>query len=455
MAFGIDLDRVQREAEFQLKIYNLGQQAILSRGGQFTPKEVEVEVEKEVEKETVVVDDFMGGNYPKAREKLGWTDEEVLAGILDGTLYPDQKNFPGAPGQPTTGSQPGEGQLWNFNPDATNPEDYWQIIDEYGPGTGKPGKGGKPGTGDGEDPYLSYQKEKGITSAKAMMKGFLNQFGLGGAVHPDGSVDPDITKWALGMAESGLDGDAIIFEMRYGTADPAVRAAYDSVFPAMAARRKAGYSAITEIEYINLTRGYTQIATAAGIDPDFLAGAGKTVAADGITALIAGDVSLAEWRDRVDLAEWSVTTIDPYAKGILQTTYGYTDQDLAMHFLDPTRAASVKKAQQDVGGAKIISAGVTSTGGMLGRDFADYAYGQDIQAREVVAGLSPYGALTGDTLYEEGMSPDEIAWGRFGSSEQRNKLRRGTARRTSPFQGVGGSLVATSAGVIGAGAVSN
>ena len=390
--------------------------------------------------------------YAKAREILGMTDEQIIAGIHDGSLHPEQKNYPGVPNHPLTGPQPGPGQIWNFNPNATNPEDYWQIIDEYGPG--KDGKGDKDNEDDrGENAWLSYQKERGIASTKAMMRGFLNQFGLGGAVNPDGSVNPDLTKWALGMSETGLDGDAIVFEMRYGT-DPTVRAAYDSVFPAMAERRKNGYSAITEAEYINLTRGYTQIATAAGIDPDFLAGEGKTVAADGITALIAGDVSLAEWRDRVDLAEWSVTTVDPNVKGILQTTYGYTDQDLVMHFLNPKLAASVKKAQQDVGGAKIISAGVTAIGDTLSRSFADYAYGQDIQGREVTAGLSPYGALTGSTLYEEGMTADEIAWGHFGDSEQRDVLRRERARRSSPFQGAGG-LAATSEGIIGAGAVSN
>jgi len=436
MAFGIDLDRVQREAEFQLKIYNLGQRAIK-----------DLQTQAQVER-TGGDPDWWGGGSNLGEPQFGLGGKGVLPNDDEDSpkVTMSEETRKAMTACPIDGYN-GKPGIWVWTDEAN----FIGHCTEDTSSSSSSDSGGASVA----DPYLSFQKEKGITSAKAMMKGFLNQFGLGGAVHPDGSVDPDITKWALGMPESGLDGDAIIFEMRYGTADPAVRAAYDSVFPAMAARRKAGYSAITEIEYINLTRGYTQIATAAGIDPDFLAGAGKTVAADGITALIAGDVSLAEWRDRVDLAEWSVTTIDPYAKGILQTTYGYTDQDLAMHFLDPTRAASVKKAQQDVGGAKIISAGVTSTGGMLGRDFADYAYGQDIQAREVVAGLSPYGALTGDTLYEEGMSPDEIAWGRFGSSEQRNKLRRGTARRTSPFQGVGGSLVATSAGVIGAGAVSN
>ena len=165
-------------------------------------------------------------------------------------------------------------------------------------------------------------------------------------------------------------------------------------------------------------------------------------------------MSLAEWRDRVNLAEWAVSTADSKAKGILQTTYGYTQPDLVMHFLDPKRAASIKKAQQDVGGAKIISAGVTAIGDSFSREFADYAYGQDIQAREVATGLSPYGGLTGSTLYEEGMTADEIAWGHFGDSEQRDALRRQRARRSSPFQGTGG-LAATSEGIIGAGAVSN
>ena len=418
MPFGIDLDRIQREAELQMKVYQDARQAILDMGGRLTPKEEEEEVVAEGGGE---LDDYPGLPTMPSTEGLTGTQSWIpVSSTTDGvTTWSWEK----------TGQSQTEIDAAKRN-NQTNGEDDG-----------------------GEDPFLSYQKEKGIASTKAMMRGFLNQFRLGGAVNPDGSVDPDLTKWALGMSETGLDGDAIVFEMRHGT-DPTVRAAYDSVFPAMAERRKNGYSAITEAEYINLTRGYTQIAAAAGIDPDFLAGDGKSVKTDGITALIAGDVSLAEWRDRVDLAEWAVSTADSKAKGILQTTYGYTQPDLVMHFLDPKRAESIKKAQQDVGGAKIISAGVTAIGDSLSREFADYAYGQDIQAREVATGLSPYGALTGGTLYEEGMTADEIAWGHFGDSEQRDALRRQRARRSSPFQGTGG-LAATSEGIIGAGAVSN
>jgi hypothetical protein len=432
MAFGIDLDRIQREAEFQLKIYDAGQQAI---------KDLQIQARA-----------TRGGGDPD------WWDGAVgepQFGLGGKDVLTD-----GGKDRPTMSEETRQAMAACPIDGYNGKPGIWVWTDEanfIGHCTEDTSTSPRPDGGDGddppvEDPYLSFQKQKGIASAKAMMKGFLNQFGLGGAVNPDGSVDPDLTKWALGMAESGLDGDAIVFEMRYGT-DPTVRAAYDSVFPAMAERRKAGYSAITETEYINLTRGYTQIASAAGIDPDFLAGAGKTVAADGITALIAGDVSLAEWRDRVDLAEWSANNVDPYVKGILQTNYGYTNEDLVMYFLDPKRATNIKKAQQQVGGAKISAAGMQATGGMLGREFADYAYGQDIQPREVVSQLSPFGALTGGTLYEEGMTSDEIAWGRFGDSEQRDRLRRERERRTSRFEGAGG-LAATSAGIIGAGAVS-
>ena len=445
MAFGIDLDRVQREADLQLQAFNL------KKAGEKAIKDLQTQIKVE---STGGDPDWWSGAVGEPQFGLGGkgvltdgneddlkkrptmseeTRQAMVACSINGGngkpgiwVWTDEENFVGECREDTSGST---NETQKTTPIKTDPIQT-------------------------EDPWLSFQKEKGIASTKAMMRGFLNQFGLGGGVDDfTGTVNPDLTAWAIGMSETGLDGDAIVFEMRYGT-DPTVRTAYDSVFPAMAERRKNGYSAITEAEYINLTRGYTQIATAAGIDPDFLVGDGKSVKTDGITALIAGDVSLAEWRDRVDLAEWSVTTVDPNVKGILQTTYGYTDQDLAMHFLDPTRAASIKKAQQDVGGAKIISAGVTAIGDSLSRSFADYAYGQDIQGREVTAGLSPYGALTGGTLYEEGMTADEIAWGHFGDSEQRDALRRERGRRSSPFQGAGG-LAATSAGIIGAGAVSN
>ena len=438
MPFGIDLDRIQREADLQLQAFNL------KKAGEKAIKDLQTQIKVE---STGGDPDWWDGVIGEPQFGLGGK------GVLSDGNEDNLNN------RPTMSEETRQAMVacsingGNGKPGIWVWDDEENFIGRCTEDTSGSTNHTQRTPTQTEDPYLSYQKERGIASTKAMMRGFLNQFGLGGAVNPDGSVNPDLTKWALGMSETGLDGDAIVFEMRYGT-DPTVRAAYDSVFPAMAERRKNGYSAITEAEYINLTRGYTQIAAAAGIDPDFLAGDGKSVANDGITALIAGDVSLAEWRDRVDLAEWAVSTADSKAKGILQTTYGYTQPDLVMHFLDPKRAESIKKAQQDVGGAKIISAGVTAIGDSFSREFADYAYGQDIQAREVATGLSPYGALTGGTLYEEGMTADEIAWGHFGDSEQRDALRRQRARRSSPFQGTGG-LAATSEGIIGAGAVSN
>ncbi len=269
--------------------------------------------------------------------------------------------------------------------------------------------------------YLDFLKSQGITGAKSVMKGFLNRFGLGG-----------LSDWAMGMAEKGLTGDAIVIEMRYGT-DPNVRAIYDKAFPAMQARRNAGFTEITEDEYLQLTRGYSQIAASAGISPDFLQGAGKNVKEDGITALIAGDVSLSEWRSRVATAEEAANEASPEVKAILESRYNFTSGDLVSAFLDPSRTKNIVEARRQLGASTIAGTAQQALGSALSQELSETMFKQDVQPREVTQTLAPLRPLTEATLTSEAMTADEIAAGRFGSGMARKDFQRNLQERVVDF----------------------
>ncbi len=292
-------------------------------------------------------------------------------------------------------------------------------VDGYGdPVKAKPPK---KGPSDDYKEYLAYLKSQGIAGAKSVMTGFLNQFGLGA-----------LTDWAMGMAEQGLSGDAIVTEMRYGS-DPNVRSVYDAKFPAMKARRDAGYTAITEGEYMQLGRGYSQIAAAAGISPDFLGGDGINMKEDGVTALIGGDVSLAEWRSRVSTAEEAANEASPEVKALLESRYNFNSGDLVSAFLDPTRTKNIVDAKRQFGAATLAGTAQQVVGSAISQAGSEWMFNQDIQAREVAQAFAPIRGLTESTLTSEGMSADDLAAGRFGGGLGRKNFQRNLQSRVSEF----------------------
>ena len=296
----------------------------------------------------------------------------------------------------------------------------------------------RPEESDSYKEYLDFLKSQGITGAKSVMKGFLNRFGLGG-----------LSDWAMGMAEQGLSGDAIVIEMRYGT-DPNVRAIYDKAFPAMKARRDAGFTEITEDEYLQLTRGYSQIAAAAGISPDFLEGAGKNVKEDGVTALIAGDVSLSEWRSRVATAEEAANEASPEVKAILESRYNFTSGDLVSAFLDPARTKNIVEARRQLGASTLAGTAQQVLGTALSQELSETMFKQDVQAREVSQALAPLRPLTEATLTSEAMTAEEIAASRFGSGMARKDFQRNLQERVVDFDQRGG-IAMGSQGIYGLG----
>ena len=298
-----------------------------------------------------------------------------------------------------------------------------------------------PGEEDPYDKWERWKRNENIKGAKAIIRSFLERFGLGA-----------LTDIAMGWAESGMSQEAMLVELRYGT-DPTVRQVYDNKFPAMKLREAAGFRAINEAEYLDLERGILQIAARAGIDNEFL-GMDPETGVTGITALIGGDVSLAEWRDRVALGEEAKNNADETTIELLQSRYGFGEGDIVSAMLDPTKTKNIVDARRQFGAAGLASQSQQTLGSQntFSKDLADELQRLNVQRREVAARLTPLQGLTSDLLYQEGLTADEIGEGAFGVGEDASKLGRQQQRRGAAFKGDSG-LLTTQTGVTGFGSV--
>ena len=356
---------------------------------------------------------------------------------------------PAPPAAPAAPSAPSEDPVitydeWGQPSHIKDADGNWIPNPAYGinPNRTGDGKDGKDGNGgdNAYDEWMNWQKEQNIRGAKAIIKGFLNKFGLGA-----------LTDIAMGWAQSGMSSDAMLVELRYGD-DPTVRQVYDGRFPAMQARRSAELRELSETEYLDLERGIMQIAGRAGIDPDFLAGAARTVGEDGITALIAGDVSLAEWRDRVGLAEEAAEGANDETRELLRTRYGFGQGDIVSSFLNPELTKNIIDARRQYGAAGLaaqsqLTLGPTQT---FSQDLSEDLQRMNVQQREVAARLSPLQGLTANLLYSGGLSGDVLGRGAFGTTADARRVGRTQQARTAQFSGDSG-LLATREGLSGFG----
>lgn len=298
-----------------------------------------------------------------------------------------------------------------------------------------------PGEEDPYDKWERWKRNENIKGAKAVIRSFLERFGLGA-----------LTDIAMGWAESGMSQEAMLVELRYGT-DPTVRQVYDNKFPAMKLREAGGFRAINEAEYLDLERGILQIAARAGIDNEFL-GMDAETGVTGITALIGGDVSLAEWRDRVALGEEAKNNADDTTIELLQSRYGFGEGDIVSAMLDPTKTKNIVDARRQFGAAGLASQSQQTLGSQntFSKDLSDELQRLNVQRREVAARLTPLQGLTSDLLYQQGLTGDEIGEGAFGVGENASKLGRQQQRRGAAFKGDSG-LLTTQTGVTGFGSV--
>lgn len=265
------------------------------------------------------------------------------------------------------------------------------------------------------------------SSAKAIIDGALGQYGL-----------QSLSSWAWSKWQAGESIDQIMLELR-STPE------YKTRFPAMETLAQAGH-AISESQYINLEQTYTQIGRQYGLPAGFY-----DQPAD-FTALIAGEVSPAEFQQRVQDYATFAYEVDPTTRDQLQRLYGVDAGHLAAYFIDPAKALPV--LQRQFGATQAAAAGARASFGDLTQNQA-----------ELLANVSPEALAQGfGTLYQnrelfnqlpgeagQGISTDAQLGAAFlGDANAQQRIDAAARRRKAVFD-QGGTVAQTQRGFAGAG----
>lgn len=216
---------------------------------------------------------------------------------------------------------------------------------------------------------------------------------------------------------------------------------YKERFAGIIQRQQAGLTPVSEAEYLNLERQYAQIMRAAGLPSGFYD------RPDDFATLIARDVSVAEWSQRVQNGYVAMRTADATVKAELRNRYGVTDGELAAYFMDPDRAMPLLETQ-------VATARLGAAASRAGVD------GVETQRLEQLARLGVstqqaeqgFAAIAGDAeLYqaldagESAISMDTALDATFaGNAAARQAIRNRKERRAARFQ-EGGSFAGSGA----------
>ncbi len=266
-------------------------------------------------------------------------------------------------------------------------------------------------------------------SAKAMLDSSLGEFGLGG-----------LGGWAWEQFKRGVPVEQIFLDLRE-------RPEYRARFPGMEALTKRG-RAISEREYIELERSYTQIARAAGLPSGFYD------QPDDFARLVQNEVSPQEFSTRVEMAAVSAYQSPPELRDELSRLYGMGPGELTAYWLDPDRALPL--LQQQFLAGQIGSRARTTGFGTLTRDEAERLAQQGVteqRAQEGFGRLAESGelfrALPG-TGEDEITREEQLGATFTGNANALERVRRRQARRRGEFQG-GGSYATSREGIGGLG----
>ena len=211
--------------------------------------------------------------------------------------------------------------------------------------------------------------------------------------------------------------------------------AYHSRFPGMQLRDQAGFSRLSEAEYIDLEEQYRTALRTYDIPQGFYDDVGD------FGEWIAGDVSAREVEERAKLAYEASNHADQELVNQLRA-YGLSSGDLTAYYLDPQRELSIVEERDRFRYARLGAAAFRGTGhrfsqfgtGESGRllGTAERLASAGFGEREVMERLSARRGLLTRLHGEDALSVDELALGEFSLDiESQRKLRRRSSQRAA------------------------
>ena len=265
----------------------------------------------------------------------------------------------------------------------------------------------------------AQQRAEQRESARAIISNLLAEYGLDNLTD---FVNNLITQ------EDIISGDVILGRIRQTEQ-------YKARFAGNAARRNAGFNALSEAQYIALENSYRQVMRASGLPTGFYD------AADDFNTLIGGDVSVAELSSRINEGYLAVQQANPQVINEMRRLYGVDDSMLAAYFLDPAKATpmllrqaraaqiaseATLQAQQEIGAMtaeELAVAGVTQQQARQG--FQTIAEAEEL-----------FVPLPGTT--EQAITQEEQIAGVFGTSAAaQQRIRQRSRERQAAFQAGG------------------
>lgn len=282
--------------------------------------------------------------------------------------------------------------------------------------------GGNEDTGDNEDTGGPGEFE----DARVTLAAILSEFGLE-------NLADYIYGEVVARRVDPKDSAAVFYSVRNTDA-------YKTRFAANERRKAAGLPELDPYSYIKIEKEYRQTLRTMGLPIDFV----------DYTNLIAGDVSNAELKERIEDGYRAVAEADPETRNALKRIYNVDESGMAAYFLDPVRGLTELKKQAEA--SKIAGAGYTGLGITLGKAEAENVLAMGYTSAQARAKFAEQGALRGlyeEQYTEEGLSAAEKTGAAIGYDPlAAQKLERRKQLRKASFLG-GGRFAATTGATSG------
>lgn len=259
------------------------------------------------------------------------------------------------------------------------------------------------------------------TPAKAMLKMYLDDWGLGSLV-----------EWAWGQLTSGASAEQVMLSLRE-------QRDYKVRFAGNETRRQMGLPPLSESQYLAYESQARQMMRAAGLPSNLFD------TPDDFAKYIGNDVSVSELAERVQFAASyasSDPTVNAETRAELQRLYGAGG--VTAYYLDPERA--LPRLQREVAAAEAASAAQRAGFGQLSKAQAErvtdlsssiqqtaQAFTQLARQRELMT------ALPGEVGTDAISADEQINAGLGGDAVASDKISRRARKRLADFEATQGN----------------
>jgi len=166
--------------------------------------------------------------------------------------------------------------------------------------------------------------------------------------------------------------------------------------------------------------------------------------------LIANDVSVGEFNDRIEYARSLVQDAPASVRNEMSRLFSVSEGQLIAYFIDPEKALPILKEQERsarIAAAAVENAGMQLTVDMAG-DLAKRGF-TEAEAQKGFGNISRLGELTQQFAGETAISQQDVIASQFGfNTEAEKEIKKRQARRVGEFKG-GGSFAKSAGDVSG------